>query len=104
LDIDNYGPIMYHTGTMDTISSSSTVKINLPLGIKRNIQNEAERIGISLQDFIRMLLASYFSKSEGMVNISRDRYLLDNAKKEIKFGKYKSIKSKKELHDYLSGL
>lgn len=47
-------------------TTSSTIKINLSSGILRNAQNEAERIGISLQDFIRMLMASYFANPEGI--------------------------------------
>jgi hypothetical protein len=85
---------------MDLSVSSSTIKLNLPNTFKKNIQIEAERIGISLQDFIRMVLSVYFSKSESLKNIS-DLVLFERAKKELKTGKYKAVKSKKELEQYL---
>lgn len=84
-----------------TKMTSSTVKINLSEGILRNSAAEAERIGISLQDFIRLLLATYFSRSEGILNVSRDKILLDNAKREIKEGKYKEFKNTQELSTHL---
>lgn len=81
--------------------TSSTVKVNLSQGILRNSAAEARRIGISLQDFIRLLLATYFSRSEGITNVSRDKILLNNAKREIKEGKYKAFRNIKELSSYL---
>ena len=94
------GTKRYYTGTMNRMTSS-TVKVNLPEGIMQNSAAEAERIGISLQDFIRLLLATYFSRSEGITNVSRDKVLLDNAKSEIKKGKYKEFADTKELSEYL---
>jgi len=89
---------------MNETASSATIKLNLPLGIRINTQKEAQRIGISLQDFIRMLLATYFSRSESISFISRDRILWTKAQKEIKAGKYKRIKTSKELKEYLMNL
>ena len=81
--------------------TSSTIKVNLPQGILQNSTTEAERIGISLQDFIRLLLATYFSRSQGIMNVSRDRVFLDNAKREIEKGEYKQFNSGEKLADYL---
>jgi len=67
----------------------------------QNSAKEADRIGISLQDFIRMLLATYFSRSEAISSISRDGVLLDNAKREIKEKKYVEFTNIKELKEYL---
>ena len=89
---------------MNNTLSSATIKLNLPLGIKKNTQKEAARIGISLQDFIRMLLATYFSRSESISCISRDKILWLKAKKEIKAGEYRKITNSKELKEYLSNL
>ncbi len=49
--------------------TSSTIKLNLPKGLHVNTQNEADRIGISLQNFIRMLLAMYFSNHDSITNV-----------------------------------
>ncbi len=82
-------------------TASSTIKINLSVGLKDNILSEANRIGISIQDFIRMLLSTYFAKTESINSISQDKILLNQAKKEIKAKKYVSINSSKELEDHL---
>lgn len=88
---------------MQTISSS-TIKINVPAGILHNAQNEARRIGISLQDFIRMLMATYFANFGSIRMISRDQALWDRAQEEIKTGQYTSVKNRKELNTYLDAL
>lgn len=85
-------------------ASSSTIKINVPLGILQNAQGEAHRIGISLQDFIRMLMATYFANSRAMGAITREQALWENAQNEIKNGQYTTVKNKKELHTYLDEL
>ncbi|KKU83630.1 hypothetical protein A2973_02745 [Candidatus Gottesmanbacteria bacterium RIFCSPLOWO2_01_FULL_49_10] len=84
--------------------ASSTIKINVPAGILHNAQSEARRIGISLQDFIRMLMATYFAHSPSIRAISRDQALWDRAQEEIKAGQYRAIKNKKELTTYLDSL
>ena len=83
---------------------SSTVKINVPAGILHNAQTEARRIGISLQDFIRMLMATYFANSGSIRMISRSQAVWDRAQEEIKSGQYTTVKNKTELHDYLDSL
>lgn len=83
---------------------SSTIKINVPAGILQNAQNEAGRIGISLQDFIRMLMATYFANSGSIRMISRDQALWNQAQEEIKTGQYTAVKNKKELNTYLDSL
>ena len=83
---------------------SSNVKINLPSGILQNAQSEASRIGISLQDFIRMLMATYFANSRSIRTISRDQTLLDRAQEEIQRGQYTRVGNKKELTAYLDSL
>ena len=88
---------------MDTISSA-TVKVNLPIGILRNAKSEATRIGISVQDFIRMLMATYFARSGSIRAITPDEVLLDRAEKEIAQGEYTRITSPKKLREYLSDL
>lgn len=80
---------------------SSTVKINVPAGILHNAQSEARRIGISLQDFIRMLMATYFANASSIRTISRDQALWNRAQEEIKTGQYTPVKSKKDLHAHL---
>ena len=85
-------------------STSSTIKINVSAGILRNAQHEAQRIGISLQDFIRMLMATYFANSSSIRMISRDQALWGRAKEEINRGQYTTVKNKTELHDYLDSL
>lgn len=93
---------MVYIGAMDI--ASSTIKVNLPKGLLKNGMQEAGRIGISLQDFIRLLLATYFSRSESIKAISRDKMLLESAEKEIAEGKYTSVKNSKELREYLLNL
>lgn len=100
--IDN-GTIVVYIGTMDT-TNSSTIKVNLPQGILNNSKQEADRIGISVQDFIRMLLGTYFSRSESITSISRDKVLLDSAKKDIANGAYTTVHTQKELTDHLLSL
>lgn len=85
-------------------AASSTIKINVPAGIFQNAQGEAKRIGISLQDFIRMLMATYFANARSMGAITRDQARWENAQDEIKNGQYTTVKSKKELHAYLDAL
>lgn len=85
-------------------TSSSTVKLNLPAGILQNAQEESRRIGISLQDFIRMLMATYFANSNAVRAISRDQALFDRAKQEIRTGAYTKVRNKKELDRYLKSL
>lgn len=88
---------------MQTISSS-TIKVNVPAGIFHNAQSEAQRIGISLQDFIRMLMATYFANAASIRTISRDQALWERAREEVESGQYTAVKSKKELHAYLDAL
>lgn len=83
---------------------SSTIKINVPAGILHNAQSEAQRIGISLQDFIRMLMATYFANAASIRTISRDQALWERAQEEVKSGQYTAVKNKKELHAYLDAL
>lgn len=83
---------------------SATIKINVPAGILHNAQSEAKRIGISLQDFIRMLMATYFANAASIRTISRDQALWERAQEEVKSGQYTAVKSKKELHAYLDAL
>lgn len=85
-------------------AASSTIKINVPAGILHNAQSEARRIGISLQDFIRMLMAIYFAHNPSVRAISRDQALWDQAQQEIKAGQYTTIKNKKALTAYLDSL
>ncbi len=86
------------------VTSSSTIKINVPAGILHNAQSEARRIGISLQDFIRMLMATYFANARSIRTISRDQALWDRAQEEIKSGEYTPVKNRKDLHAFLDSL
>lgn len=95
---------MVYNGAMNGTLVSSTIKLNLQEGLLENASREARRIGISLQDFIRMLMATYFSRSEAIRTISRDQILLERAQNEIKNGKFTAISSPKNLEDYLNGL
>ncbi len=87
---------------MNTQAASSTIKLNLPSGILQNAQQEGSRIGISLQDFIRMLMGSYFANSTA--TISKNSALLTQAKKEIAAGDYTVINTAGELNTYLKTL
>lgn len=84
--------------------SSSTVKLNLPTGILQNAQEESRRIGISLQDFIRMLMGTYFANSNSIRAVSRDQSLFDQAQEEIKKGEFTKVKTSKKLNEYLDTL
>ena len=70
----------------------------------RNSQSEAKRIGISVQDFIRMLMATYFANAGSIRSISRNQALFDRAQDEIKHGKFAKVTSPKELADHLAAL
>lgn len=85
-------------------ANSSTIKINVPAGILQNAQSEARRIGISVQDFIRMLMATYFANARSIRTISRDQALWNHAQEEIKASQFTSVKGKKELNAYLDSL
>lgn len=74
----------------------NTIKLNLSAGILENAKQEADRIGISLQDFIRMLMGNYFA--------SKDVSLLARAREEIEDGKYTTIDTSGELKKYLKNL
>lgn len=85
-------------------TSSSTIKLNVSSGILANAEAEARRIGISLQDFIRMLMATYFANGQSVRAISRDQALYDQAQNEIKSGSYTRVKNQSELTGYLNTL
>lgn len=85
-------------------TSSSTIKLNVSSGILANAEAEARRIGISLQDFIRMLMATYFANTRSVRAVSRDQALYDQAEKEIQSGSITRVKNKKELNEYLDHL
>ena len=57
-----------------SLPSSTTVKVNVPAGILAHAELEASRIGISLQDFIRMLMATYFAQARAIQAVSRVSY------------------------------
>lgn len=84
--------------------SSSTIKLNVSSGILSNAEAEARRIGISLQDFIRMLMATYFANAQSVRSISRDQALYDRAQQEIKNGSYTRVENHRELEGYLKKL
>jgi hypothetical protein len=84
-------------------STSSTIKVNLHAGLVKNAQREASRIGISLQDFIRMLLGNYFAKPV----FEKEEYyqkLLDQAHADIQAGRYTTVRTAKELNKHLNSL
>ncbi len=74
----------------------NTIKLSLSPGILQNATQEADKIGISLQDFIRMLMGSYFA--------SKSSSLFAKANKEIAAGEYTIIDNSKELNKYLKTL
>ena len=84
--------------------SSSTIKINLPTGIFSHAKGESDRIGISVQDFIRMLMATYFANASSVRAVSHDQTFFANAQKEIQKGEYTRATNKKALDAYLSTL
>lgn len=85
-------------------TSSSTIKLNVSSGILANAEAEARRIGISLQDFIRMLMATYFANTQSVRAVSRDQALYNQAQTEIQSGSFTPVKNKKELNKYLDNL
>lgn len=90
---------------MNTSAGSSTIKLNLPSGILQNAKQEADKIGISLQDFIRMIMGNYFASSKPVyTSVSRDSILLAEAKKEIANGEYDVINNAQDLDKYLETL
>lgn len=84
--------------------TSSTIKLNLPSGILNNAQGEAKRIGISIQDFIRMLLANHFANIAPTRSISRDQAIYDQAMDDIQNGRYTDVSTPEELKKYLDSL
>lgn len=84
--------------------TSSTIKLNLPSGILTNAKGEAERIGISVQDFIRMLMSTYFANPTSIRSVSREEALIARAEEEIRNGEYTEVSSKKELRAHLNKL
>ena len=84
--------------------SATTVKINVPIGMLQNARMESQRIGISVQDFIRMLLATYFAHAPSIKAIVSDDERYQQALKEISSGKFSTVKSHKELSDHLQSL
>jgi len=98
-------PLMCYNGTMNTQGvSSTTIKINLPQGILQNSKEEADRIGISIQDFIRMLMATYFANSRTISSIKKDEYLYDRAQSEIKHKQYHEVENADDLDTYFDTL
>lgn len=84
--------------------SSSTIKLNLPSGILTNAKGEATRIGISVQDFIRMLMSTYFANPTSIRSISREQALINRAELEISRGEYTEITSKKQFDAHFKKL
>lgn len=89
---------------MNTQSYSPTIKVNLPEGMLQNARAEAGRIGISLQDFIRMLMATYFANAHAVQAVSHDQAFFKQAKREIKAGQFTPITTPEQLTSYLDGL
>jgi len=90
---------------MNTTSvTSNTIKLNLPTGILANSRIEAERIGISVQDFVRMLLATYFAHAPSIKAISKEQTLYQEALNDIKSGRFTVVKKTDDLDNYLQSL
>lgn len=85
-----------------TVATSSTVKLNLPVSILRNTQAESERIGISVQDFIRMLLASYFAHTPSLKASSSDETRYHQALREVAEKVYTVVSDEKGVTEHLS--
>ena len=84
--------------------TNPTIKLNLSPGILANAKVESERIGISLQDFIRMLMATYFAKAGSIQSITRDETLYNQAVDEINRGQFRTVKNRSDLVTYLKKL
>ena len=78
---------MVFDGAMNK-SSSPTIKVNLREVLLYNSIHKGHRIGISVQDFMRLLLTTYFSRSEAIVSLSREKLLLETAHQEVAEGNY----------------
>lgn len=87
-----------------TSATSSTIKLNLPAGILANARTESERIGISVQDFVRMLLATYFAHAPSIKAISKEQTLYQEALDDLNNGRYHTVESAKELNIYFDSL
>ena len=85
-------------------SSATTVKINEPIGMLQNVRMESQRIGISVQDFMRTLLATYFAHASSIRAITSDDERYQHALQEISNGKFSTVKSQKELSTHLQAL
>ena len=92
-------PIMNSSTT-----TSTTVKLNVSAGMLQNAQSEASRIGISVQDFIRMLLATYFAHGPSIHALTPDDQKYQQALHDIQAGRYTVIKDRKQLAKHLSDL
>jgi len=84
--------------------SATTVKVNVPTGMLQNARMESQRIGISVQDFIRMLLATYFAHAPSIKAITSDDERYQRALEDISSGKFSMVKSQKELLAHLRTL
>ena len=90
---------------MNTIApSSTTLKINLPNGILANARAESIRIGVSVQDFVRTLLTTYFAHAPSIRAVSKGQVLYQDALSDLKNNHYQTVKKATELKTYLDSL
>ncbi|HOZ03681.1 MAG TPA: hypothetical protein PKX78_04300, partial [Candidatus Woesebacteria bacterium] len=77
-----------------------TIKLTLPAGLMEKTRAEAEQIGVSVQDLIRMLLISYFAR--GLVSFTghKSSSPKDKVMDYLKQGHLIQITNKQELNDY----
>lgn len=94
---------MCHNGAM-AVRTFTTVKINLSTDLKTLVEKEASRIGFSLQDFVRMMLGTYFSRIEALGKPTYEERLYQEALEDVAAGRYTTVKNKKELKKYLDSL
>lgn len=84
-------------------TTQSQIKLNLPLPLKKKVEERASAYGITLSSYIRHLILQdvdipTFQASERAEKAYRQ------AKKDMKEGKTTVIKSKKDLEDFLNSL
>lgn len=84
--------------------SATTVKVNVPNSMLQNARMESQRIGISVQDFIRMLLATYFAHAPSLKAISPDEEKYQRALHDISVGNISTVRSQSELSAHLKSL
>lgn len=87
-------------------TKQSQIKINLPLKLKKKVEARAEKYDMTLAGYTKHLMMMDLSDKKTLVYQLSDSSLraLKQSKKDIKEGKYSTIKSKVDLKKFLDSL